>query len=255
MISMDESQHILKELSGIRSEVSLLKIKMDSLERIFDFQRRLDELNRPDRFLEEAAKSESLIQKNFEEWRDYLHKYSIVMMSITAFFTTLVGSNLMRVEPDWSTVYWSFGFIGTSVLLALLSIFITIFVERKIINARVLFALPGRKRDERINPIDGRKMDYRDSIEECKQKLKQETDPDEIKWLKLRIKADKRGLRLMKYVAAPVGWYESVRLWMTVLMLGMSFIGIVIMMSQFLRSSNNESMQQVETQETDASLP
>jgi hypothetical protein len=141
-----ETGQILIGLSNVRSELALLRMRIDSVDRTLDFQRRLDDLRKPDGFLKEAEKAEPLIQKNFEEWRDYLHKYSLVMMSIAAFFTTLIGSNLLRITLNWTAVYWAFGFIGASVFLALLSIFITIFVERKIIDARIWFELPGKER-------------------------------------------------------------------------------------------------------------
>jgi hypothetical protein len=52
----------------------------------------------------------------------------------------------------------------------------------------------------------------------------------------------------MYFVAAPVGWYEQVRLWVTAAMLCLSFIGIVIMMTQFLRKSD-ANLQQVQHEE------
>lgn len=73
-------------------------------------------------------------------------------------------------------------------------------------------------------------------------KLDQETNEEEIAWLKVRIKADKYHLKLMKYVAAPSEWIEYVRVGTTALMVVLSLTGIGLLMHELLAYSVVESI-------------
>jgi len=135
--------------------------------------------------------------------------------------------------------------MGGSIFAGLIAIFATIFIERQIIDSHVLFALPTRKdSDPDINPIDAHKIGARESIAENEAKLKTETDEKQQATLKMRIKADKRHLRLMYFVAAPHEWYEYVRVGTTTIMMVLSLTGIGILMHELLVRSLNAPAQQ-----------
>ncbi|MBI5156354.1 hypothetical protein HZA45_03730 [Candidatus Peregrinibacteria bacterium] len=212
-----------------------IKMAIDSLTSEIRQHRTLADLAKPDAFMKAAEESHGLIRENFKEWRDYLYKYILMMTTVTGFFTTLMSAKWTRVVPDPVTVYWAFGLMGGSIFVGMIAIFVTIFIERQIIDSHVLFALPTSKdRDPDINPIDAHKMGSRESIAENEAKLEVETDEKQRAILKMRIKADKRHLRLMYFVAAPVTWYEYVRLGTTALMVILSLTGIGILMNELL---------------------
>jgi len=229
-------------LSRIAHEIGMTKIAIDSLTRELHFQRTMADLQKPDDFMKKAEESDALIRENFREWRDYLYKYILVMTTITGFFATLISANWTRVVPDLDMVFIAFILIGCSIAVGLIAIFATIYIEKKIIDARVIFALGGKNRGERVNPVDAIRIDCDEYIAENAAKLETETDPKEIEWLNIRIKADKRVSRLMKYVAAPAGWYEYVRTGTTALMVVFSFAGIVVLMREFLVHSFEPSV-------------
>jgi len=227
-------------LTRIANEISMTKFAIDRLTNEVQFQRNLADSQKPDEFMKKADESEGLIRENFKEWRDYLYKYILVMTTITGFFTALMSAKWTRVVPDPATVYWAFGFMGVSIFVGLIAIFTTIFIERQIIDSHVLFALPTSKdRDPDVNPIDAHKMGARESIAENEIKLKTETDEKRREILKMQIKADKRHLRLMYFVAAPHEWYEYVRVGTTALMMVLSLAGIGILMHELLTSAVN----------------
>ncbi len=200
-------------------------------------QRTLNNLSKPSEFEIELKKSEPLIQKNFEEWRDYLHKYTLIMMAIAGFFATLFGSQWTRTIPDPVATYVGFGFIGLSILLALITIFTAIFVERQIVDARVFFALGTKKREDTENPIDAMRLNYLDAIGKNEKLLESATEPKDIAWLEQCLKADRRGIKRVKYIAAPATWYEYVRFWTTLCMIILSFVGVIMLMNQLLTKS------------------
>lgn len=218
-----------------------IKMAIDSLTSEIRLQRTLADMEKPDAFMKAADESHGLKRENFKEWRDYLYKYILIMTTITGFFTTLMSAKWTRVIPDPVTVYWAFGLMGSSIFVGLIAIFTTIFIERQIIDSHVLFALPtGKDRDPDINPIDAHKMGARESIAENQAKLEIETDEKQRAILRMKIKADKRHLRLMKYVAAPVSWYEYVRLGTTATMIILSLAGIGILMNELLAHAVTE---------------
>ncbi len=213
----------------------MTKMAIDRLANELRFQRELDDLRKPNDFIKKAEESDALIRENFKEWRDYLHKYLLIMISITGFFTALLSAKWTRAVPDLGMIYAAFGLMGASIVVGLIAIFATIFIEKKIIDARVLFALPAvKKRDPRIHPVEMHKMDAREAIAENEAKLRTETDKDEIAWLKLRIKANGHHLKLMNYVTAPSEWFDYVRLGTTALMMGLSLLGIGLLMRELL---------------------
>lgn len=225
-------------LTRIAHEIGMTKFAIDQLTSEIRFQRNLADSAKPDAFMKAAEESHGLIRENFKEWRDYLYKYILVMTTITGFFTALMSAKWTRVVPDPVTVYWAFGLMGGSIFVGMIAIFVTIFIERQIIDSHVLFALPTRKdRDPDINPIDAHKMGSREAIAENEAKLEVETDEKQRAILKMRIKADKRHLRLMYFVAAPVTWYEYVRLGTTALMMILSLAGIGILMHELLTNA------------------
>ncbi len=229
---------ISNALNRIALEIGLTKMSIDALTRQIEFQRNLEDLRRPSEFSKRAEESDALIRENFKEWRDYLHKYILIMTTITGFFTVLISAKWTRVVPDLGMVYTAFGLIGTSIVVGIIAIFATIFIEKRIVDARVMFSLPAvKKRDPRINLIECHRMDCREAIAENQAKLDQETNEDEIAWLKVRIKADKYHMKLMKYVAAPSEWIEYVRVGTTALMMCLSFAGIAILMHELLAHS------------------
>jgi hypothetical protein len=229
-------------LSRIAHEIAMTKMAIDSLTSELRHEHRLAALQKPDGFMKATDEWKILVRENFKEWRDYLHKYVIVMMAIAGFFTTLMSANWTRVIPDQVTVYWAFSLMGGSIFMGLTAIFFTIFIERQIIDSHVLFELPTKKdRDPDMNPIDSHKIGSRESIAENEAKLEQETDPVQCAILRNKIRADKRHLRLMYFVAAPVSWYEYVRVGATALMIILSLIGIALLMRELLVSSVSSS--------------
>ena len=225
-------------LNRIAHEIAMTKFALDSLTSEIRFQRILANSQKPDAFMKAVEESHGLKRENFKEWRDYLYKYILIMTTITGFFTTLISAKWTRVVPDLTTVYLAFDLIGGSIVVGLVAIFATIFIERKIIDSHVLFTLPtSRNRDPDINPIDAHKMDSREAIAANKAKLATETDEKQCAILKMRIKADKHHLRLMQYVAAPVEWYEYVRVGTTALMMILSLAGMSILMHELLTHS------------------
>ena len=98
------------------------------------------------------------------------------------------------------------------------------------------------KNDERIHSVKAKKIDYVESIVELKKRLESETDEIEKAWLELRLKADTRGGKLMKFVGASVEWYEPVRFWTTVIMILLSLIGIGMFATELLQVTEMPSV-------------
>lgn len=154
------------------------------------------------------------------------------MMAIAGFFVTLVSANWTRTQPDMDAVYFAFILIGLSIALSWIAVFGTILIERFETSGRILFALPGTKRDPMIHPVTAKKMDYREAIKEKKKQLAVEMDPVKRSFLKHGLTSERRGLFLMYFVDAPVTWYEFVRVGLTLIIMILSFIGIGIMLFQ-----------------------
>jgi len=159
--------------------------------------------------------------KNYSSWRDYLHKYYLVMLVIAG------GLGIYQKANQLSLIL-----IISGVLVGFIIINLYLYWERKhirfsydidITKPYKLFDHPDIKES---NPPLALKLNLKKTIEDNKNLLKQSKDKEQSKLLKGKIKADKRCLKMIKY------WnmYGFEPIWITgvVVSLLLTFAGIVL---------------------------
>lgn len=217
---------IASAFEKIGLEVSLFRIRYESE----CTNRRIKETFASVHDLKESiAEKEPKVQKNIDDWRDYLHKYSLVLLSSLGFFIGLV--NLTPKPIDLEQITTGFIFICISLVVVFFAIFSTIFLQRKIIDGNFSFGLlckePYTQHPDEVHYHDAIRRNLKDGIEKVKEELKNPSlNKKEKRNLKKRIQADKRMLGSLKYSGGTYLWLEQFRGVLTVLILATSLIGL-----------------------------
>ncbi|MDD3662622.1 MAG: hypothetical protein PHT84_02030 [Candidatus Pacebacteria bacterium] len=158
--------------------------------------------------------------KNYSDWRDYLHRYYLVMLAIAG------GLGIYQKTNQLSLIL-----IISGVLLGFILINLYLYWERKhirfsydidITKPYKLFDYPGIKN----NPSLALKLNLEKIIKDNTDLLKKSDNKEQSKLLRGKIKADKRWLGMIKY------WnmYGFERIWIigVVISLLLTFVGIVL---------------------------
>ncbi|MDD2680751.1 MAG: hypothetical protein PHE20_01455 [Patescibacteria group bacterium] len=184
-----------------------------------------DELNRDmDEMHRLANKASDLSLKNYSTWRDYLHKYYLVMLAIAG------GLGIYQDGNRSSLIL-----IVIGVLIGFLTINLYLYWERK--HIRFSYDIDITKPYKFFNHSDIKESDpplalrlnLRDVIEANRKLLKESSNKEESKILKGKINADKRWLSMIKY------WnmYGFDPFWITgvIISLLLTFLGLILIIS------------------------
>jgi len=232
-------------LEKIALEFSFFRISYDSE----NTRKRISETFNTPSFVKEIEKNEPKVQKNIDDWRDYLHKYSLVLISIGGFFITMV--TISQKNIDLGKIAYGFAWLGISIAMTFLTIFLTIFLQRKILDGNFAFGqwcgAPYDKHPDEIHWADAVRRNLKELIEKNKEKLKTETlNKKERRNLKKAIKEDTKQLKSMKYCGGTYSWLEQVRVWLTTIIIITSFVGIFILGSSVIQTQKTETGKQFE---------
>lgn len=170
--------------------------------------------------LSEGVKElEERSMKNFSEWRDYLHKYFLIVLTIIG--GTRIFSTNIALQNDLITI-GIYGALG-GVFIGFILINLYFYVERKwmqitanisAVNPERLYNHPDAKGDIKL----GIKLNLEEGISDMRRKLGQSKSSLEKKELLSKIAADKKFIRLIKYIGAPFGGFIE-KIW---------FIGVFV---------------------------
>lgn len=233
------------EIRALTMEVRNLVAVLERAERTKTIDRITDRGDKKDLFAEAWEEAKPLIHKNFESWRDYLYKYTLVVLSILGFLSTLIATKWMG-ELNIPLVVTSIVLMGLSIVVSFLTIFLTLYMERKFAAANMSFSQSmavgfGKERDGDKNPMRCIEKYLAELIEQREKALEvlkkrrsvqglSALDIEKLDWeiadLETGIKADKRDRSLMKYVGVQYTSYETLRLIITIVIVALSTSGI-----------------------------
>lgn len=161
-----------------------------------------------EKLIEAVKDLEERSMKNFSEWRSYLHKYFLIILTIIG--GTRIFSTNIALQNDLITI----GIYGAlaGVFIGFILINLYFFVERKwmqitahisAVNPDQLYNHPDARGDIKL----GMKLNLEKGISDMREKLSQSKSFSERKELRMRINADKKIIRLIKYIGAPFGGF------------------------------------------------
>lgn len=243
------------EIRALTLEVRSLVAALERAERAKAMDRITDRGDKKDMFTEAWEEAKPLIHNNFESWRDYLYKYTLVMLSILGFLSTLIATRWIG-ELNIAPVVTSIVLMGLSVVISFLTIFLTLYLERKFTAANMSFSQSmavgfGKERDGDKNPMRCIEKYLAELIETREKELEtlkgrrnaeglSALDIEKLDWeiadLETGIKTDKRDKSLMKYVGMQYTSYETLRLIITIIIVALSTIGMGMIIYALLSS-------------------
>lgn len=252
------------ELRALVNEVRRLVFALETSERRKEIEKITSRGDKKDMFTEEWEESKPIIQKNFESWRDYLYKYALVLVSVLGFLTTLIATKWVG-QLSIALVIVGIVCILLSILITFLSIFITLYLERKFVAANMAFTQcmqvgfhkadgqdDGRRSPMRAiekylgEVIVKREHDLEDlkkqrAVDGLSEFNKEKLD-GEILDLGMGIKGDRRTKALMKYVGIQYTGYETARLIITIAIIILSLSGLSIIIYALMGSYIQDSI-------------
>lgn len=211
-------------------------------------RRRIDETFKVNPLIKQIEENDIKVQKNIDDWRDYLHKYSLILISIAGFLLAIVTLNKSSIEI--SDAISGFIWLGISIGATFFAIFLTVFLQRRIIDGNFAFSqccgAPNDKHPDEIHWSDAVRRNLKDSIDRNKQKLKEDCENmhyKEKRNLKKGIWEDTRLLKSMKYCGGTYSWLEKVRLFFTMTIVITSFYGVFALGETLISQRNTEIRQ------------
>lgn len=236
------------ELRALVNEVRRLVSALETTERRKELEKITSRGDKKDMFTEEWEESKPIIQKNFESWRDYLYKYGLVLISVLGFLTTLLATKWIG-QLSIVLVVLGIVCIGLSVLMIFVSIFITLYLERKFVAANMAFTQcmqvgfhkEDGQDDGKRNPMKAiekylaqvivkREAELEELNKKCASNGLSDLDQEKLDWeiadLSTGIKGDRRTKALMKYVGVQYTSYETARLIITIIVVVVSLVGL-----------------------------
>jgi len=230
-ISMDS---IARSFEKVASELQAFRMKYESECSLKNIK---ESFNSGTSLKDELDLQEPKVQKNIDDWRDYLHKYSLILISVLGFFIAL--ATLTEKEIDLPNITMGLVLVGISLVITFIAIFSTIFLQRRIIDGNFAFGLhckePYTKHPDEIHYNDAIRRNLRETIQGYKVQLKsKELSKKERRVLKKTLKADMRMFRALKYSGGTYLWLEHIRVIYTVLILGTSLWGLFKIAQGFL---------------------
>lgn len=233
---------IRTDIVGIRGKIDLIDIRQTMRDKNAD-------LSKKSMWQEESEKMEVLAEKNFQEWRDYLYKFAFVMITVLGFLISLIATRWIGEGLDISKIELSLNLIGASLVGAFLTIFYSMYLERRFEDAEVNFALGMEvgncDHKDAVHPFEALRLNTKTFINKNKADLKKTTDPKMRRTLRLRIRADKKALRKIKYMGVKLTTYDAIRFSITAVVIGLSLAGMFVLSRELLRHT---SAQQAVTQ-------
>ena len=253
------------EIRALTQEVRNLVSALERAERAKEMEKIISRGDKKDMFTEAWEEAKPLIHNNFESWRDYLYKYALVLITVLGFVMTLIASKWVG-QLHIGLVAFGIICISLAILISFISIFITLYLERKFTAAdmaftqcmQVDFHRKDGQDDGKRNPMRAIEKYLEGVIEQrekelagLNQRLIEEkltyVDRMKLEWeiadLSAGIKGDRRTKALMKYVGVQYTTYEVARLIVTLIVLCLSLAGLVTIIFTLLNSYSNLSFQ------------
>lgn len=177
---------------------------------------------------------------NFSAWKDYLHKYYVVILAFLSFIVALTGTDTIRSS---FFLLWGSCILGASIIIGFIGIHWYLFVERKWIEISTRMAAMPHVYGERMLPDEADdlkpeelrytnpRVHWRNKnnieIQNLKKKIAECPNKEDKALYRLHLKGTRIENRLVKYVGATAGgWIEKV--WFTFVLTSttLSFIGL-----------------------------
>lgn len=226
-------------LSKIAATFDRFVYALESFKRNYETDKQIEGIRKITSNSKDYKENEEKVQKNIDDWRDFLHKYSLILMSIAGFFVALL--TLTKESVDWVQIKYGFLLLGISITLTFITIFTTLFLQRKIIDGNFYFGLYCTKpwtehEDKTLHYTDAMRINLEKWIISNAVKLVTANNlkKHQEKYLKNLIKTDRKVLRGLKYSGGTYKWFEYVRVWSTIIILVTSFWGIYKIATEIL---------------------
>lgn len=246
------------EIRALTTEVRNLVATLEKAERQKEFDKILSRGDKKDMFTEEWEESKPIIQRNLESWKDYLYKYALVLISVLGFLTTLIATKWVG-NLNVGVVVFGIICLGLSVLITFVSIFLTLYLERKFVAANMAFTQcmqvgfhkedgaddgkrsPIRAIEKYLGKVIGQREQELHGLEERRTgEGLSELDKEKLDWeiadLRTGIKGDRRTKALMKYVGVQYTSYETARFVITIFVIALSLVGLSVVLYALLSS-------------------